>query len=102
MALSMQVLYPAGEGITFDLDYYRDTHMALVHQHMGPHIDQVIVTEGKAGGPGVPAGYHAIATMTFADKPAFDAAMQAAGPVMADLPNFYSTEPQMLIGKVIG
>lgn len=101
MALSLQVAYPTGDGITFDYDYYLGTHMPMVGEHMGAHIDSVVVTKGLAGGPDVPPGYFAIATMTFADKAALDAAMAAAPPVIADIANFYSAQPQMLVGEVI-
>ena len=31
-----------------------------------------------------------------------DAAMQAAGPALDDIPNFTDVQPQILIGEVIG
>lgn len=101
MAISLQVLYPAGDGSTFDMEYYLGTHMPLVGEHMGPHIASTLVTKGLAGGPDTPAGYHAVATMTFADQAAMDAAMKSSGPVLADLPNFTDSKAQMLIGEVI-
>ena len=76
--------------------------MPIVDQHMGPHIENVMIIKGLAGGPDVPAGFHAIATMTFRDQAALDSAMGAAGPALADIPNFYSGQPQMLIGEVQG
>ena len=100
MTLSLQVLYPAENGTTFDHEYYAAKHMPIVNEHMGPHIDSVIISKGLAGGPQVPAGFHTIATMTFKDQAALDAAMGAAGPALADIPNFFSGQPQMLIGQV--
>jgi len=76
--------------------------MDIVGNAIGPHIEKVVVTKGLTGGPDTPAGYHAIATITFADQPAMDAAMAAIGPAVADIPNFYNGQPQMLIGEVIG
>ncbi len=102
MSVSLQVIYPVAEGTTFDLDYYGKTHMALVGEHMGPHIKSTVVTKGLAGGPDVPAGYHAIATIVFADQDAMKAAMKASAPVMADIPNFTNIQPTVLIGEVIG
>ena len=102
MALSLQVIYPIEDDTHFDYDYYLETHMPLVGQHMGPHIDQVLVTKGIAGGgPDAPPGSYAVATMTFADQDALNAAMAAAGPVVADLPNFTNAKAQMLVGEVI-
>ncbi|MFC3614325.1 EthD family reductase [Lutimaribacter marinistellae] len=102
MALSLQVIYPIEDGTRFDHAYYANTHMPLVGEHMGAHIDKVLVTKGLAGGPDQPPATYAIATMVFADKAAMDAAMAKAGPVMADIPNFTDTRPQILIGEVIG
>ncbi|MCC1491235.1 EthD family reductase [Cognatishimia sp. F0-27] len=101
MAVTLQVLYPTAGGTKFDHDYYRDTHMALVRTHMGPHIESTLVTKGLAGGPDTPPEFHAVATMVFADQAALGAAMEQAGPVLADIPKFTDTKPQMLIGETI-
>lgn len=101
MALSLQVVYPVSEDTHFDMDYYLGTHMPLANSHMGDHLESVQVTKGVAGGPDAPPPFYAVATMTFADQAAFDAAMAAADPVVADIPNFTDTTPQMLIGEVV-
>ncbi|WP_417700415.1 EthD family reductase [Pseudophaeobacter sp.] len=102
MSVSLQVIYPISEGTTFDYGYYSQTHIKLVAEHMGPHIEKTLVTKGVAGGPDLPPPFYAIATITFADQAAMGAALKGAGPVMADLPNFTNVQPQMLIGDVIG
>lgn len=99
MAVTLQVLYPITDGSTFDDAYYASTHMDLVNEHMGPHIDNTVVTKGLAGGPDTPPAFHAVATILFADQGAMDAAMAGAGPVLADIPNFTNAVPQMLIGQ---
>lgn len=102
MPVSLQVLYPTDNNTTFDHEYYAAKHMPIVDEHMGPHTDSVLIVKGLAGGPDVPAGFHTIATMTFADQSALDAAMAAAGPALEDIPNFFSGQPLMLIGQVQG
>ncbi len=102
MPVTLQVLYPVAEGTTFDHDYYATTHMGLVMEHMGPHLSSAQASKGLAGGPDTPAGYYAIATLAFADQAALDSAMEVAGPVLADIPNYYNAAPQMLIGEVLG
>ena len=102
MAVSLQVLYPTENETTFDHDYYTSKHMAIVGEHMGPHIDNTLVIKGLAGGPDTPPGFHAIATMTFKDQAALDSALAAAEPALADIPNFYNGQPQMLVGEVKG
>ncbi|MEP1330259.1 EthD family reductase [Pseudophaeobacter sp.] len=101
MAVSLQVIYPISDSSTFDHDYYADTHMKLVAEHMGEYIDQVLVTKGIAGGPKQPPAYHAVATMVFADQASMSAAMKQSGPVMADVANFTNLQPQVLIGEVV-
>ena len=102
MSISLQVVYPITDDTSFDYDYYFSTHMALVNEFMGPHIATTLVTKGLAGGPDVPPPFYAIASFVFADQAAMDAAMGAAGPVLADIPKFTNTQPQMLIGQVQG
>lgn len=102
MALSLQVIYPITDRTHFDMEYYLGTHMPLVGGHMGPHIAETLVTKGLAGGPDTPPGIYAVATMTFADQAAMDAAMKVSGPVIGDIPNFTNSKPQMLIGEVVG
>lgn len=99
MAITLQVLYPISDESTFDDTYYAKTHLDLVDKHMGAHIDSSIITKGIAGGPDTPPGFHAIATFVFADQSALDAALGAAGPVLADIPEFTNVQPQMLIGQ---
>lgn len=102
MALSMQVIYPITDETSFDLDYYLSTHMPLVGEHMGEHIQSTLVTKGLAGGPDTPPGIYAVATIVFADKAAMDAGLAKSGPVVGDVPNFYNAAPTVLIGEVVG
>lgn len=102
MSVSLQVLYPITDGTRFDHDYYRETHLALVSEHMGAHIERTLVTKGQAGGPDTPPSIYAIATFIFADQAAMGSAMKSSAPVMADIANFTDVQPQILIGDVIG
>ena len=101
MSVSLQVLYPVGDDTQFNHDYYTATHIPLVGKHMGEHIDSTSISKGLAGGPDVPAGFYVVATMIFASMDNLQAALEVAGPVLADIPNFTNTEPKMLIGEVI-
>ena len=58
------------------------------------------MTKGNAGGPVTPPGYHAIATILFADQATMDAALPKLGPAIEDIPNFTNVQPEMLIGEV--
>jgi uncharacterized protein (TIGR02118 family) len=102
MANSVQVLYPNAEGTSFDHDYYAATHLKMVADAWGDLLDRVVVTRGVAGGPDVPPGFHAIATLVFKSADAMQEGMGKAQPLLDDIPNFTNTTPQMLIGEVIG
>ena len=75
--------------------------MEIVGETMGEHIQSTLVTKGIAGGPDVPAGFYAIATIVFENQSAMDLALSKADTTLGDIPNFTNTEPVMLIGEVI-
>jgi len=99
MAITQQVLYPVADGTYCNDAYYADTHMNLTNEHTGQHIEYAVMTEGMAGGPAMPAVFHAIATFVFADKDAPDAILAASRPVLADISDFTNATPQMPIGQ---
>ena len=101
MSKSLQVMYPITETTNSDYDYYFGKHMEIVGETMGEHIQSTLVTKGIAGGPDVPAGFYAIATIVFEDQSALDLALSKAGTALGDIPNFTNTEPVMLIGEVM-
>ncbi|MDF2235556.1 EthD family reductase [Albimonas sp. CAU 1670] len=102
MPITVQAIYPITEGATFDYDYYTSTHLPLVQKHFGPKgLSGISASKGLAGGPGVAPGYFAVATMTFPDEAAMQAALGEAGPVLADIANFTTCQPDLLIGEVI-
>ncbi|SNT11334.1 EthD family reductase [Antarctobacter heliothermus] len=102
MSASVQVLYPATDGTHFDYDYYVNTHLKMVGEVWGELLDRTVVIKGLAGGPDTPPGFHAIATLVFNDGDALQEGMGKAGPLLEDIPNFTNTQPQMLVGEVIG
>lgn len=102
MTATLQAIYPITDGANFDYDYFAKTHLALVRQHFGPHgLSSVTATKGLAGGPGAPPAYFAVTTMTFPDEASMQAALGAAGPVLADVPNYTNCRPDLLIGSLI-
>ena len=102
MAITLQVLYPIGDGTHFDHDYYTGTHLPLVDEHFGPHLEQTLVTRLTASAPEGAPMYYAIATLVFRDQDAFRAAMDSSRPVLEDIQKFTDTIPQMQLGETIG
>ena len=102
MAMTVQAVYPITDGATFDYDYYVNTHLPLVRKHFGAHgMDTLSASRGVSGGPGTEPPYFAIATMRFPDEASMKAALGAGEPVLADIANFTTCRPKLLIGSVM-
>ena len=97
------VLYPSGEGKTFDMDYYCNKHMPMVAELLGDSLKGATVEKGLAGGgPGSPAPYAAVGNLYFDSVDAFETAF---GPhmdaIQSDAPNYTNIEPIMQISEVM-
>ena len=99
----VSVLYPNGEGKTFDMDYYTNKHMPLVATLLGDVLKGTTVEKGLGGAaPGSTATYVAMGNMYFDSVKDFG---KAFGPnakkIMGDLPNFTNIEPVVQISEVV-
>jgi uncharacterized protein (TIGR02118 family) len=88
-------MYPAGDGVTFDFDYYRTKHMEIVKKSGGvvrTEVDQAV------NGP-----YIAIGHFYFESAEALEAASNAptAGHAWADVPNFTNAQPVMQVSQIV-
>jgi uncharacterized protein (TIGR02118 family) len=95
-------MYPSGDGVTFDHDYYRDKHMPRVIELLGPALRKAGVDRGVAGGdPDGPPPYLAIAYLEFDSVEAFQAAMGPhAGELAADAPNYTNATAVLQISAI--
>jgi uncharacterized protein (TIGR02118 family) len=85
----MTIVYENGDGITFDFDYYEQTHMPLIMSRYGSSISRFELRRGPPPVDGVRPPYIATVSIWIADGEAFDAAAavhQAA--LQADVPKF--------------
>jgi len=93
--IRLSVLYPAGDGVTFDHDYYRDTHvpMATKAWNVGAEIDK-----GIDGQP-----YVAAVHFFFDSVEQMQGAMGSPDTqaIMADVPNYTNAQPVMQISEVV-
>lgn len=99
----VSVIYPNGDGKTFDMDYYMNTHIPLVGKLLGDSLKSISVEKGLGGAaPGSPAPYAGIGIMYF-DTPADFG--KSFGPnaeqILGDLPNFTNIEPVVQISEVL-
>lgn len=102
--IRVSVMYPSGEGKSFDIAYYTDTHMALVRERIGGMgVRKIEVDRGLAGGaPGAPAPFACMGHLYFDSVEAFQKAMGTHGKeLMADVPNFTNITPQIQISEIL-
>ena len=93
--IRMSVFYPSGEGSTFDLDYYRSTHVPMALKAWG--LSEAEIDKG-INGPYV-AGVH----FRFESEDALNAAFAApgTGEVMADVANFTNITPVLQTSEIV-
>ena len=90
--IKASVLYPTGDDITFDLDYYKTTHMDIVKRTMKP--ERIEVDSGQ-NGPYIAAGH-----LYFDSGEALQAALGQGGEANADIPNFTNATPVIQVSEV--
>ncbi len=103
--IRMSVMYPGGAGKKFDLDYYANTHMALVKNRWGGMgLVKVEVDKGLGGGaPGSAAPFVAVGHVYFASMDDLQKATKAHGKeLFADVPNFTDITPSVQISEIVG
>lgn len=100
--IKVNIFYPNGPDVKFDMAYYCDKHMPMVKDKLGAACVGWSADAGLAGGaPGQPATYVAIGALLCTSAEAFGAAMAPkAGEIMADIPNYTNSTPVLQISEV--
>ncbi|MFL2546620.1 MAG: EthD family reductase [Candidatus Rariloculaceae bacterium] len=100
--IKVSVLYPNGSDVSFDVDYYCETHVPMVAELLGDALKGGQVDAGIAGGQeGVAAPYAAIGHLLFDSIENFQSSFGPnAERIMSDLPNFTKSEPVIQISEV--
>lgn len=90
------------DGKNFDMDYYCNNLLPMVHEKLGDALLKSEVDEGIGGGlPGTPAAYVAIGHIYFDSVDSFQVAFAPhAGEIMADIPNYTDIEPSIQVSEV--
>lgn len=101
--IKVTLLYPNGEGNTFDMDYYSNKHMPMVASLLGDSLKHLAIDKGIAGRtPGEAVPYLAIGYLYF-DK--LSAYQNSFGPnaekILNDIPNYTNVRPVVQISEVI-
>ena len=101
--IKVSVMYPNGEGKTFDLDYYLNKHLPMVSNLMGDAIKDAAVERGLGGAePGSAPIYLVMSHMYFDAIEDFENSFGPnAATIMADIPNYTNTQPDIVISEVV-
>jgi uncharacterized protein (TIGR02118 family) len=109
----LTIIYPTGEGITFNADYYRDHHLTTIMKLYDKTIERFELRKVLAP-PAPPAGaaaanapkppaYAAAVNIWITDLAAFNANNQKHGKTLTDdVPNFTNGKPTIQFDKVHG
>jgi uncharacterized protein (TIGR02118 family) len=101
--IKLSVMYPNGEGKTFDMDYYCNKHIPMVAGLLGDAVKGATVESGLGSAAlGSTAPYAAMGNMYFESMESFQ---NSFGPnaeaIMADAPNYTNAEAIVQISQVI-
>jgi uncharacterized protein (TIGR02118 family) len=99
--IKVSVMYPSGEGATFDYEYYVGKHMTMVAELLGPALKNASVDRGVFGRDGGPPPYLAIAHLVFDSVDDFQASMGPhAEQLAADGPNYTNTTAILQVSEI--
>ncbi|MGY6648489.1 EthD family reductase [Wenyingzhuangia sp. IMCC45574] len=101
--IKLSVLYPSGEGATFNMDYYCNKHIPMVAGLLGDAVKGATVESGLgSAAPGSTPPYAAMGNMYFDSMESFQ---NAFGPhaetIMADATNYTNVAPVVQISEVL-
>jgi uncharacterized protein (TIGR02118 family) len=93
--IRLSVLYPSGEGETFDHDYYRNHHVPMAVKAWSPVRTEI--------DKGVNGPYLAAVHFVFTDQDALNTAMgtPATAEIIADVANYTTIAPVMQTSEVV-
>ncbi|MFT3933705.1 MAG: EthD family reductase [Chitinophagaceae bacterium] len=96
------VLYPAGEGKTFDMDYYEKKHMPMVAGLLGKNMKLYEIDKGIGGrGPGEKAPFVAIGYFYVTDVAEYNKAIaQNREAILGDIKNYTNIQPVVQISEI--
>ena len=101
--VKVAIMYPNGEGKTFDMDYYSTKHMPMVAGLFGDAMKAMAIDKGMAGRtPEEPIPFLAIGYLYFDQLSDYE---QAFGPhaetILNDIPNYTNIQPIVQVSTVI-
>ena len=100
--IKVAILYPNGEGKTFDMDYYSNKHMPMAATLFGDSLKAMSIDKGLASGtPNAPIPYLAIGYFYFETMSSFKNSMGPnSAKLRADVPNYTNIQPVIQVSEV--
>jgi uncharacterized protein (TIGR02118 family) len=100
--IKVAILYPNGEGKTFDMNYYSTKHMPMAASLFGTSLKAMSIDKGLAGStPGAPMPYLAMGYFYFDTISDFQKAMAPnSEKLRADVPNYTNIQPVIQVSEV--
>jgi uncharacterized protein (TIGR02118 family) len=98
----VSVLYPAGEGKTFDMKYYEEKHMPMVASYLGANLLSYEIIKGVSGRTAADqAPFMAIGSFHVKDIDAYHKAIaEHINEIVADFQNYTNVQPTVQISKI--
>jgi uncharacterized protein (TIGR02118 family) len=96
------ILYPNGEGKTFDVDYYKNKHMPMVAGFLGENLEFYEIDKGIAGrAPTDKPPYLAVGYFYIKDVAEYNNAIgQNREVIINDIKNYTNIQPVIQISEV--
>lgn len=101
--IKVTILYPNGEGKTFNMDYYLNTHFPLLKSLFGDAMKTTAIDKGVSSGtPGIPVPYLAIGHLYFENISAYQDGIKIhLDKILEDVPKYTNINPVVQISEVI-
>jgi len=96
------ILYPSGEGKTFDLDYYENTHMPMMAGLLGKNLKFYEIDKGIAGRtPNDPVPFVAIGYFYCYDVAEYNKVIgQNIAAILEDIKKYTNIQPTIQISEI--
>ncbi|WP_029596685.1 EthD family reductase [Flavobacterium sp. ACAM 123] len=101
--IKVSIMYPNGPETTFDVDYYKNSHLPMIAQSLGDALISIEFNVGIGGRePGELAPYVAIGHLTFDSVESFQSSFAPhAAKFAADIPNYTNVVGELQISAII-
>ncbi|MFN0101513.1 MAG: EthD family reductase [Bryobacteraceae bacterium] len=101
--IKVSVMYPSGEGNTFDMEYYLNIHCPLSREVFGDALKGLEIDKGLGGFvPGSDPPYLVVGNLFFESVEAFMAVMTQDGArLLEDVPKYTNASAVVQISEVV-